>query len=121
MKGQKKRKKREEKYDKEEERVEKSGPEVEEEAKEEEEGEEVEENSSPKKKIRKEDTETVEELAGEFPSLPIIVPHDENDKNKPGVIFILERASLEVAKVGKVCFCGVNSSTICNFSWTWEF
>lgn len=99
MKGQK-RKKREEKYDRVEEegeQIENSGPEVEEEAK----GEEEEEKSSPRKKVRKEDNEKAEELANELPSIPIIASHDQNNANKQGVIFILERASLEVAKVGK--------------------
>lgn len=102
LKGQK-RKKREEKYDKEEEegeQVENSGREVEEEAK----AEEGEEKSSPRKKVRKEDGEKAEELANELPSLPVIVSHDQNNPNKQGIIFILERATLEVAKVGKVCF-----------------
>jgi rRNA small subunit pseudouridine methyltransferase Nep1 len=31
-----------------------------------------------------------------------IAPPTENNSDKPGVIFILEKASLEVAKVGKV-------------------
>ena len=32
-----------------------------------------------------------------------VVPSDQNNTNKARVIFILEKASLEVAKVGKVC------------------
>lgn len=119
MKGQK-RKKREEKYDKEEEegeQVENSGPEVEEEAK----AEEGEEKASPRKKVRKEDDEKAEELANELPSLPIIASHDQNNPNKQGIIFILERATLEVAKVGKVCFFGVFVYPLEICFWVFEF
>lgn len=93
MKGHKKRKRDKVQYDKEEngeeEYVEKSVPR---------EGgaeeEEDEENMNEKKR-------RAEELANELPSLPIVLADDQKNANKPGVIFILEKASLEVAKVGK--------------------
>ncbi|KAK4432065.1 Ribosomal RNA small subunit methyltransferase NEP1 [Sesamum alatum] len=87
MKGQK-RKKKEEKYDK---------------------GEEFEqldekENSPSPKKVKTEDSESekveeMEPVLDEMPGIPII-PVDTGGK-KPGVIFVLEKASLEIAKVGK--------------------
>lgn len=89
MKGHKKRKRDKEQYDKEEngeeEYVEKSVPEEEEEG---------DENMNEKKR-------RAEEIANELPSLPIVLADDQKNANKPGVIFILEKASLEVAKVGK--------------------
>lgn len=102
MKGQKRRK-REEKFDKEgeeEENVEKSGPEEEEGGEEEEKtATEIIQNGN-----LSEGGERAEELAAEVPSIPIILSEDGKKANKRGVIFILEKASLEVAKVGKVCF-----------------
>lgn len=38
----------------------------------------------------------------ELDGIPI-APSDNSQAKKPGVIFILEKASLEVAQVGKVC------------------
>lgn len=91
MKGHKKRKGDKAKYDREEnggeQYVEKSVPG--------EEGEEKDEGNRNEKKRR------AEEIANELPSLPIVLADDQKNANKPGVIFILEKASLEVAKVGK--------------------
>nr|AIX10943.1 ribosomal RNA small subunit methyltransferase -like protein [Gardenia jasminoides] len=91
MKGHKKRKRDKAKYDREEnggeQYVEKSVPG--------EEGEEKDEGNRNEKKRR------AEEIANELPSLPIVLADDQKNANKPGVIFILEKASLEVAKVGK--------------------
>lgn len=85
IKGQK-RKKREEKYDEEEEEV-----------------EETVETTTKKAKGTEEERETEEDgevQINEMEGIPI-VPSDKMTR-KPGVIFVLERASLEVAKVGKV-------------------
>ncbi|CAK9188487.1 unnamed protein product [Ilex paraguariensis] len=61
-----------------------------------------EETAATTKKVKAENTtsdgEKAEEAVHELAGIPI-VPCDQN--NKPGVIFILEKASLEVAKVGK--------------------
>ncbi|XP_027175688.1 ribosomal RNA small subunit methyltransferase NEP1 [Coffea eugenioides] len=93
MKGHKKRKRDKVQYDKEEngeeEYVEKSVP-----GEGGAEEEEDEENINEKKR-------RAEEIANELPSLPIVLADDQKNANKPGVIFILEKASLEVAKVGK--------------------
>ncbi|KAL3534585.1 hypothetical protein ACH5RR_003046 [Cinchona calisaya] len=89
MKGHKRKKRDKEKYDKEEEseeNVENSGPE----------DEEVEDERN-----LNEEEKRAEEIANEIPSIPIILADDQRNANKPGVIFILEKASLEVAKVGK--------------------
>lgn len=89
MKGQK-RKKKEEKYDK--------GEEF----------ERLDERVAPPspKKVKTEGSESekeekMEPVTDEMPGIPI-VPVDTGSK-KPGVIFVLEKASLEIAKVGKVC------------------
>lgn len=90
MKGHKRRKRDKEKYDKEEEQqqqeenAEKSGTEEEDE------------------RSMNEEEKRAEEIANELPSIPISLADDQKNANKPGVIFILEKASLEVAKVGKV-------------------
>ncbi|GFP94607.1 ribosomal rna small subunit methyltransferase nep1 [Phtheirospermum japonicum] len=85
MKGQK-RKKKSEKYDREEEEIEQlavDGP----------------------KKVKttvggeSEKVEKLEPVINELPGIPL-VPVD-TDANKPGVIFVLEKASLEIGKVGK--------------------
>ncbi|XP_022743243.1 ribosomal RNA small subunit methyltransferase NEP1-like isoform X2 [Durio zibethinus] len=80
LKG-KKRKKREEKYDREEEE------------------EEVEEKESAKRASIEKPTKEAEAGADELVGIPIS-PGDQIT-NKHGVIFVLEKASLEVAKVGK--------------------
>ncbi|KAK6151331.1 hypothetical protein DH2020_013966 [Rehmannia glutinosa] len=87
MKGQK-RKKKEEKYDK--------GEEF----------EQLEENVTPQppKKVKTDDAasdkeEKLEPVTDELPGIPIVTV--DTNTNKPGVIFILEKASLEIAKVGK--------------------
>lgn len=87
MKGQK-RKKKEEKYDKEEEL------------------EQIDDNVTPQppKKSKTEDPESdkeekLETVVDDLPGIPIV---SVDTGNKAGVIFILEKASLEIAKVGKV-------------------
>lgn len=47
------------------------------------------------------ENEAAEETFHELEGIPI-VPKDPKSDSKAGVIFVLERASLEVAKVGKV-------------------
>ncbi|KAK2665891.1 hypothetical protein Ddye_004465 [Dipteronia dyeriana] len=94
MKGQKRKKKREEKYDRE---------------KEEEEVQEEEEENETVKRAKLEETTQNDEKKSEeqeqdvsahdMEGIPITLS-DQNSK-KPGVIFVLEKASLEVAKVGK--------------------
>lgn len=89
VKGQK-RKKKEQKYDK---------------------GEEFEQldekvTPQPPKKAKttgseSEKEEKLEPVIDDMPGIPIVTV--ETGNNKPGVIFILEKASLEIAKVGKVC------------------
>lgn len=88
MKAGKKRKQREERYDREEE--------VEEEV-----AEQPVEDEAIAKKAMTERTSDGEEEVNELEGIPID-PSDLKVANKPKVIFILERASLEVAKVGKV-------------------
>lgn len=100
MKGQKRKKKRDEKYDREEEEEEK------------EEVEEEELNDSGKraklektsqndnKKGEEDGQEEKDVVVHEMEGIPI-APSVQNTK-RPGVIFVLEKASLEVAKVGKV-------------------
>ncbi|GFP91857.1 ribosomal rna small subunit methyltransferase nep1 [Phtheirospermum japonicum] len=80
MKGQK-RKKISEKYDREEEEIEQL------------EVDEPNDGGESKKE------EKLEPVIDELPGIPI-VPVD-TDANKPGVIFVLEKASLEIGKVGK--------------------
>lgn len=93
MKAGKKRKQREERYDREEEEVEEVA------------GHPVEDEAIAKKAMteRTSDAEEEEEKeeVNELEGIPID-PSDLKVANKPKVIFILERASLEVAKVGKV-------------------
>lgn len=100
MKGQKRKKKRDEKYDRGEEEEEK------------EEVEEEELNDSGKraklektsqndnKKGEEDGQEEKDVVVHEMEGIPI-APSVQNTK-RPGVIFVLEKASLEVAKVGKV-------------------
>ncbi|KAL5775911.1 hypothetical protein ACOSP7_013468 [Xanthoceras sorbifolium] len=93
MKGQKRKKEREEKYDREEEVQE----------------EEEEEPNETGKRAKLEETTQKDEMKAEqveqevssheMDGIPIALS-DQNNK-KPGVIFVLEKASLEVAKVGK--------------------
>ena len=94
MKAGKKRKQREERYDREEEEVEEEVAE-----------QPVEDEAIAKKAMteRTSDAEEEEEKeeVNELEGIPID-PSDLKVANKPKVIFILERASLEVAKVGKV-------------------
>lgn len=93
MKGQK-RKKKEEKYDREEE--------------EEEEPEQLVENDTPQpsKKVKTDGSESekeekLETAVDDMPGIPIV--QVDTGSKKAGVIFVLEKASLEIAKVGKVC------------------
>ncbi|XVE95782.1 hypothetical protein REPUB_Repub02eG0163600 [Reevesia pubescens] len=90
----KKRKKREDKYDREEEEQQELEVEVEDEDEDEEEEKEPAKRDSIEKPT-KEAAEEEDELVG----IPIAPSY--NKTNKPGVIFVLEKASLEVAKVGK--------------------
>lgn len=53
----------------------------------------------PKKQKTEAAVSTGETLIDEMPGIPIVPVESEN---KPGVIFVLEKASLEIAKVGKV-------------------
>lgn len=96
MKGQKRKKKRDEKYDREEEEA----------------VEEEELNNTGKRakleKTSQNDDKKGEEVGQEENDVVVhemdgipIAPSDQNSK-RPGVIFVLEKASLEVAKVGKV-------------------
>ena len=86
-----KRKKNREVYDKEEEEVHEEGNEV----------VDDEENVTKRSKAEEDEDEAkAQHVADELSGIPI-GPLVEDDK-KNGVIFILERASLEVAKVGKV-------------------
>lgn len=88
----KKRKTREEKYDRDEE------------------AQQVEEASKTamvEKQTDENGTEEQESDQFELVGIPI-APTGQNPKSEPGVIFILEKASLEIGKVGKVqscCFC----------------
>ncbi|GER39876.1 ribosomal RNA small subunit methyltransferaseNEP1 [Striga asiatica] len=91
VKGQK-RKKKGEKYDREEEEHEQLAE------------ENINQELPKKMKMEKAEPERKAEqseaaAADELPGIPI-VPMD-NNANKPGVIFVLEKASLEIAKVGK--------------------
>lgn len=88
MKGQK-RKKKEEKYDREEE-----------------EPEQLVENDSPQpsKKVKTDGSESekeekLETVVDDMPGIPIV--QVDTGSKKAGVIFVLEKASLEIAKVGK--------------------
>lgn len=47
-----------------------------------------------------EDEKRAEEAVNEMPGIPITAPVDKT--KRPGVIFVLEKACLEVGKVGKV-------------------
>lgn len=60
------------------------------------------------------DTEAAERFVDLLAGIPV-VSTDQN--SKPGVIFIIERASLEIAKIGKVCLC----NAIFQFSFTYCF
>ncbi|XP_060208205.1 uncharacterized protein LOC132635715 [Lycium barbarum] len=87
VKGEK-RKKKGENYDKEEEEIE----------------EHVEEESTGSEKRAKTehtwaDTEAAERVVDLLSGIPVVAT--DHSTNKPGVIFIIERASLEIAKIGK--------------------
>ncbi|XP_076915642.1 uncharacterized protein LOC143575071 [Bidens hawaiensis] len=95
VKGRKRKKNKTERYDKEEEEEKNQGF-----------VEELEEdNGTQKKKLKSvatesdEDKDKAESAAEELAGIPVNL--NDNDKNGQGVIFILEKASLEVAKVGK--------------------
>lgn len=91
----KKRKTREEKYDRDEE------------AGEAQQVEEASKTAMVEKQTDENGTEEQESDRFELEGIPI-APTGQNPKSGPGVIFILEKASLEIGKVGKVqscCFC----------------
>lgn len=46
------------------------------------------------------DTEAAERVVDLLAGIPVVAT---DQTSKPGVIFIVERASLEIAKIGKVC------------------
>ncbi|KAI7743023.1 hypothetical protein M8C21_032688 [Ambrosia artemisiifolia] len=95
VKGRKRKKNKTERYDKEEDEEENI-----------EFVEEEEEGTQKKLKsgvaVTESDEEKAEAAAEELAGIPLSLSEQQgNDKNSPGVIFILEKASLEVAKVGK--------------------
>lgn len=95
IKGRKRKKNKAERYDKEEEEEENLGLV-------EEEGEKEGTQKKLKSGVTESDEEKAEEAAQELAGIPVNLNEQQgNDKNSPGVIFILEKASLEVAKVGK--------------------
>ncbi|KAJ0482529.1 putative tRNA (pseudouridine(54)-N(1))-methyltransferase [Helianthus annuus] len=95
VKGHKRKKNKTERYDKEEDEQENAGL-VEQESEEEEEG------VQKKLKSGVTDEEKAEEAAQELVGIPVSLNEKQgNDKNTPSVVFVLEKASLEVAKVGK--------------------
>ncbi|KAK9067904.1 hypothetical protein SSX86_012015 [Deinandra increscens subsp. villosa] len=95
IKGRKRKKNKTERYDKEEDEEENVGF-VEEEL------EEGGEQKKLKSGVTESDEEKAEEAAQELAGIPVNLNEQQgNDKNGAGVIFILEKASLEVAKVGK--------------------
>ncbi|KAI3756264.1 hypothetical protein L1987_56083 [Smallanthus sonchifolius] len=91
VKGRKRKKNKTERYDKEEEEEENVGF--------------VEEEGTPKKLksgVTESDEEKAEAAAEELSGIPVNLSEQQGgDNNSPGVVFILEKASLEVAKVGK--------------------
>ncbi|MFS7923473.1 putative tRNA (pseudouridine(54)-N(1))-methyltransferase [Helianthus anomalus] len=100
VKGRKRKKNKTERYDKEEEEEENAGF-VEEE---EEEGEKEGTQKKLKSGVTESDEEKAEAAAEELAGIPVNLSEQQqqgNDNNSPGVIFVLEKASLEVAKVGK--------------------
>lgn len=55
--------------------------------------------------VTESDEEKAEEAAQELAGIPVSLNEQgDGDKMSGGVVFVLEKASLEVAKVGKVCF-----------------
>lgn len=116
-----KRKEREPKYDREEDEEEKQ-PKFEQKQKKAEESvkkakmessAKAEEEDNEEKDITEEAaTATADDIVG---GIPIVL--SDRSTNKPGVVFVLEKASLEVAKVGKVickkCFCYTLSHWFC--------
>ncbi|KAF5774626.1 putative tRNA (pseudouridine(54)-N(1))-methyltransferase [Helianthus annuus] len=93
VKGHKRKKNKKEIYDKEEDEQEN----VEQES-EEEEGVQ----KKLKSGVTESDEEKAEEAAQELVGIPVSLNEKQgNDKNTPSVVFVLEKASLEVAKVGK--------------------
>ncbi|XP_076948919.1 uncharacterized protein LOC143621360 [Bidens hawaiensis] len=92
-KGHKRKKSKSERYDKDSDEEEQNTVFVE---------EEEEEGTQKKLKAGVTDEEKAEEAAQELAGIPVSLSEQQgSDKNGPGVIFILEKASLEVAKVGK--------------------
>nr|GFC86687.1 ribosomal RNA small subunit methyltransferase NEP-1 [Tanacetum cinerariifolium] len=103
IKGRKRKKNKTERYHKEEDEEENVGF-----VEEEEQQEENVENDGAHKKLKGGATESDEAIAEaaaqELAGIPVNLNEQSHDKNSGGVIFILEKASLEVAKVGKVSF-----------------
>ncbi|KAL8210010.1 hypothetical protein R6Q57_006742 [Mikania cordata] len=98
IKGRKRKKNKSERYDKDEDEEQNIGF-VEEEL---EAGEEHGTQKKLKAGVTESDEEKAEEAAQELAGIPVnFSEQQQNDKNSAGVIFILEKASLEVAKVGK--------------------
>lgn len=93
VKAGKKRKRKEAKYDKEEAEVMK------------------EEEQTVTTSVIEEDEKVVDDVVKDLPGIPITIS-DQNSRS--GAIFVLERASLEVAKVGKV-YQSSSSILICLF------
>ncbi|KVH91732.1 ribosomal RNA small subunit methyltransferase nep-1 [Cynara cardunculus var. scolymus] len=100
IKGRKRKKNKTERYDKEEDEEDNVGF-----VEEEEEGGEGEKDGAQKKLkggVTESDEEKAEAAVQELAGIPVNLNEQVgNDMNTPGVIFILEKASLEVAKVGK--------------------
>ncbi|KAJ0802511.1 putative tRNA (pseudouridine(54)-N(1))-methyltransferase [Helianthus annuus] len=96
VKGRKRKKNKTERYDKEEEEAENAGFV-------EEEGEKEGTQKKLKSGVTESDEEKAEAAAEELAGIPVNLSEQQqgNDNNSPGVIFVLEKASLEVAKVGK--------------------
>ncbi|XP_022029280.1 ribosomal RNA small subunit methyltransferase nep-1 isoform X1 [Helianthus annuus] len=95
VKGRKRKKNKTERYDKEEEEEENAGFV--------EEGEKEGTQKKLKSGVTESDEEKAEAAAEELAGIPVNLSEQQqgNDNNSPGVIFVLEKASLEVAKVGK--------------------
>lgn len=92
-----KRKERQERYDKEEDEQ----PKFEQKQKAEESFKKAKKESTSKAEEISEEKEVVEEAGDDIDEgIPIVLSDPKTEK--PGVVFVLEKASLEVAKVGKV-------------------
>ncbi|CAH2063902.1 unnamed protein product, partial [Thlaspi arvense] len=107
-----KRKERQERYDKEEDEEDEQ-PKFEQKQKEEESVKKAKRESTSKTEEDNEEKEVSDEAADDVDEgIPIVL--SDNKKEKPGVVFVLENASLEVAKVGKT-YQLLNSDEHANF------